>query len=293
MAKFFSIPFATTGDKISPPDPTQADGTVSYAQGFGFDYQRKTDGSDPLAKVFPREQFNGIVNDITGAVGEIQLNGLPVWQDLTPKTSYPVNAMVRYANKNWVSLVANNTATPAEGESWTEATVDIYTTVSQVDAEAGTSTIRRAWTAQRVFQAIRSAAANATETLRGVLRVGTQAEVNAGGLDTVAVTPKKLRAGVTWSFAQNGYFFLPSWLGGFGMQWGVSGTPINAAASGNITFPMAFTAVFQVMGIPLGTTPLTNPLTLKTGTPTATGTTFYVDGANGNVIPRWMALGRI
>lgn len=134
MAKFFSIPFAETGDKISPPNPTQADGTVSYAQGFGFDYQRKTDGTDPLAKVFPREQFNGIVNDITGAIGEIQLNGLPIWQDLTPKTPYPVGAMVRYANKNWVSLVANNTVTPAEGVSWTEATVSTYSKV-QIDAK--------------------------------------------------------------------------------------------------------------------------------------------------------------
>ena len=134
MAKFFSIPFAETGDKISPPNPTQADGTVSYAQGFGFDYQRNTDGTDPLAKVFPREQFNGIVNDITGAIGEIQLNGLPIWQDLTPKTPYPVGAMVRYANKNWVSLVANNTVTPAEGVSWTEATVSTYSKV-QIDAK--------------------------------------------------------------------------------------------------------------------------------------------------------------
>lgn len=134
MAKFFSIPFAETGDKISPPNPTQADGTVSYAQGFGFDYQRKTDGTDPLAKVFPREQFNGIVNDITGAVGEIQLNGLAAWQDLSPKTPYPVGAMVRHTNKNWVSLVANNTATPVEGASWAEISANGYTKV-QIDAK--------------------------------------------------------------------------------------------------------------------------------------------------------------
>lgn len=132
MTKFFSVPFAETGDKISPPNPTQADGTVSYAQGFGFDYQRKTDGSDPLAKVFPREQFNGIVNDITGAVGEIQLNGFPAWQDLTPKTPYPANAVVRHGGKNWVSLVSNNTATPAEGPAWAEATTNTYSK-NQID----------------------------------------------------------------------------------------------------------------------------------------------------------------
>lgn len=134
MTKIFTIPFAETGDKSSPPNSTQPDGTVSYAQGFGFDYQRKTDGSDPLSKVFPREGFNGIINDITAAVGEIQINGLAIWQDLIPKISYPVGSMVRYNNKNWVSLAANNTATPQEGAFWTEAIVNTYSKV-QIDSK--------------------------------------------------------------------------------------------------------------------------------------------------------------
>lgn len=124
MTKIFKVPFADTGDKISPPDAIQPDGSVSYGLGYGFDYQRDTSldsgGApvDPLAKVFPREQHNGILNDITVAIGEAQHNGLTIWQ--TSGAPYPINAMVRFSEKNWRSLVSNNNATPSEGEFWTE-----------------------------------------------------------------------------------------------------------------------------------------------------------------------------
>lgn len=64
---------------------------------------------------------------------------------------------------------------------------------TQPEAEAGDNNVKR-MTPLRVFQAIRSAAANATEAMRGALRIATQAETDAGALDDVAVSPKKLQA---------------------------------------------------------------------------------------------------
>lgn len=117
-------------------------------------------------------------------------------------------------------------------------------TATQPDAEAGTNNTRR-MTPLRVFQALRSLAANATDTLRGVLRVATQAEVNAGALDDVAVTPKKLRWGFLISLAANGYIIFPSWLGGLVVQWGAASVPVNGTETVNlpIAFPTAFRQV--------------------------------------------------
>lgn len=108
---------------------------------------------------------------------------------------------------------------------------------TQGEAEDGVNNGKR-MTPLRVFQSLRSAAANATELLRGVLRVGTQAEVDAGALDDVAVTPKKLRAGFLLSATANGYIVFPTWLGGLVIQWGNAS---NATPSGATTpFPLAF-----------------------------------------------------
>ena len=53
MADYILYPFANSGDKTAIPEPVQGDGSVSYDEGFGEDYE-KVLGVDSDAKAIPR-----------------------------------------------------------------------------------------------------------------------------------------------------------------------------------------------------------------------------------------------
>jgi phage-related tail fiber protein len=70
-------------------------------------------------------------------------------------------------------------------------------------------------------------------------RLATQSEVDAGKLDTVAVTPKTMRWGFAAALHTNGYIIFPSWLGGLIIQW--TGGVIPAGEDKHhINLPIAF-----------------------------------------------------
>lgn len=162
---FTKVPFAATGDVTSIPTAVQPDGSVSMAAGFGFDYQRDNGAGggtpDPLAKSIPRDATNGILNEITASIGEIQLNGLAIWA--ASAAPYPINSMVRLDDKVWRSDIDNNSSQPGTDGSW-------------INASASTP--------------------HATESVLGIAKISTQTLTDDGVDDKTIVTPLKFKRSI-------------------------------------------------------------------------------------------------
>lgn len=120
--KFFRIAFAATGDVAAIPDATQVDGSVSFNQGFGPDYQADP-GSDPDAKDVPRDQTNQLYNYITAALQYLQVGKVPEWISAADNGgssySYGFLSRVLYTDGyTYTSLEAANTDTPGSSVKW-------------------------------------------------------------------------------------------------------------------------------------------------------------------------------
>lgn len=70
-------------------------------------------------------------------------------------------------------------------------------------------------------------------------RLATQSEVDAGELDSVAVSPKTMRWGFAAALHANGYIIFPSWLGGLIIQWTDGIIPAGPGVT-RINLPIAF-----------------------------------------------------
>ena len=125
MAKYFRFPFAAQGDRIVFPDDTQPNGSLSYNQGYGPDFQR-TPGTDPQARRVDRSRFNQLVNDITSTLQLYYQEGVPPYitaaENGGSNFEYPIYARVRYdsgsGDRIYESLINNNNNLPTVTNAW-------------------------------------------------------------------------------------------------------------------------------------------------------------------------------
>ncbi|MCY0108710.1 phage tail protein [Pseudomonas monsensis] len=135
-------------------------------------------------------------------------------------------------------------------------------------------------------------AQQASEPNQGTAKIATQAQTDAGIDDQTIVTPKKLRWGFSALKAANGYLMLPSWLGGFVIQWGTIGS-IAAGAQMSVTYPIAFpnNPFMTLMGnsSSMSSTGVTSTLCVMYGG--ATKFTVSVLGNSGQPNGPWISIG--
>ena len=139
----------------------------------------------------------------------------------------------------------------------------------------------------------------ATETLRGTLRIGTQAEVDAGTRDDVAVTPKKMRLGFQIYAVGNSYSIVfPTWLGGFCIQAGLYGLGgVNDWHT--VTYPIAFSGPPVVVATDYATAGQGPGSTSHITTHSLSGAQFQVAATRdfatwrGSEGAYWVAVGRV
>lgn len=204
MTKVFKVPFATQGDRVAIPVETQADGSVSYTQGYGYDYERDQ-VTDPAAKDIEREKMNDVFHDITEATGEMQVYGAAKWN--VGGKPYPIMGLVYHGNKIWQSKIANNNDEPAVGNSWQELRADISEQlVSKVDkSQISDSVVSSSSTTVASSKAVKAANDNADTRVPLTRKVNGKALIN-----DISITLAELGAvdalyppGIVIFFAEN------------------------------------------------------------------------------------------
>jgi hypothetical protein len=109
--RIYKTPFAATGDKEALATADQPDGKVSLQAGWTPDYELPND--NPNYRPVGRSEMNGVLNEVTEGLGEVQQNGFAKWQAIDG--GWPLGAWVSHNSVVYRSTVANNTASPSSG----------------------------------------------------------------------------------------------------------------------------------------------------------------------------------
>ncbi len=111
--RIYKTPFAATGDKEALATVDQPDGKVSLQAGWTPDYELPND--NPNYRPVGRAEMNGVVNEITEGLGEMQLNGFAKWQAIDG--GWPRGAHVLHNGAVYVSTDDSNVTEPGPASS--------------------------------------------------------------------------------------------------------------------------------------------------------------------------------
>lgn len=241
-------PFAADGDQTVIPITTQSDGSVSFQQGWGPDYQ-KDQTTEPTAKPIDRASTNYLMYALSQLINRWQTETFPEFIDAAGNggTPYPYSrgTIVRFGsglNNLRMSMVDNNTATP--GGSDTGQWINPFTRLANaVMTSAGTLD---------------------DQTVGGLLNLaggGTVPNIPANSTSTAIANAAFVTNGASSQSnptvsqpSTSSYLRLPQWLSTgatrrFMIAWGSGVVPANPSASVGtrvITFPLAFAGVPNV-----------------------------------------------
>ncbi|MFY2842306.1 gp53-like domain-containing protein [Achromobacter ruhlandii] len=113
--RIYKTPFAATGDKEALATADQPDGKVSLQAGWTPDYELPNDNAN--YRPVGRGEMNGVFNELTAALGEVQLMGFAKWQALDG--GWPTGAQVNHGGLVYRSLIDSNLTEPgAVGANW-------------------------------------------------------------------------------------------------------------------------------------------------------------------------------
>lgn len=113
--RIYKTPFAATGDKEGLATDDQPDGKVSLQAGWTPDYELPNDNAN--YRPVGRAEMNGVLNELTAALGEVQLMGFAKWQSIDG--GWPLGAEVTHNGQTYRSTGDANTTEPgAVGALW-------------------------------------------------------------------------------------------------------------------------------------------------------------------------------
>ncbi len=122
---YMRYPFAYAGDLTAVPQTVQVDGSISYPQGYGPNYELDPT-VNPSSLEIERKKMNNLFNDITTILQQYQQFSVPefITSAMNGGTafSYAKGARVRYNPGSgtgvYVSLVDSNTTDPTNTTNW-------------------------------------------------------------------------------------------------------------------------------------------------------------------------------